>query len=125
MRFKNESNSTIKYSEFNKILIDEFKNKKPSEALVQAMYERFKRFKFTDNGHDIDRNQQMDILDFLLAMNFLARLVYEKKMRLMFELCDDDDDGCMRPAEILNMLQKVERIFAKECSKVDVDSIIL
>jgi len=34
MRFKNESNSTIKYSEFNKILVDEFKNKKPSEALV-------------------------------------------------------------------------------------------
>ena len=67
----------------------------------------------------------MDILDFLLAMNFLARLVYEKKMRLMFELCDDDDDGCMRPAEILNMLQKVERIFAKECSKVEVDSVIL
>jgi hypothetical protein len=77
----------------------------------------------------------MDILDFLLAMNFLARLVYEKKMRcillqlltfiVMFELCDDDDDGCMRPAEILNMLQKVERIFAKECSKVDVDSVIL
>lgn len=67
----------------------------------------------------------MDILDFLLAMNFLARLVYEKKMRLMFELCDDDDDGCMRPAEILNMLQKVERIFAKECSKVEVDSVVL
>ncbi len=67
----------------------------------------------------------MDILDFLLAMNFLARLIYEKKMRLMFELCDDDDDGCMRPAEILNMLQKVERIFAKECAKVDVDSVIL
>jgi hypothetical protein len=67
----------------------------------------------------------MDILDFLLAMNFLARLVYEKKMRLMFELCDDDDDGCMRPAEILNMLQKAERIFAKECSKVDVDSTVL
>jgi hypothetical protein len=26
----------------------------------------------------------MDILDFLLAMNFLARLVYEKKMRCMW-----------------------------------------
>jgi|LauGreDrversion4_2_1035121.scaffolds.fasta_scaffold65386_2 hypothetical protein len=49
--------ATIKYSEFTKILADEFKNKKPSEALMQAMYERFKRFKFTDNGHDIDRNQ--------------------------------------------------------------------
>ena len=43
----------------------------------------------------------------------------------MFELCDDDDDGCMRPAEILSMLQRAERIFAKECSKVDVDSTIL
>ena len=43
----------------------------------------------------------------------------------MFELCDDDDDGCMRPAEILMMLQKVERIFARECSRVDIPSQIL
>lgn len=26
----------------------------------------------------------MDILDFLLSMNFLARLVYEKKMRCKY-----------------------------------------
>ena len=43
----------------------------------------------------------------------------------MFELCDDDDDGCMRPDEILNMLQRTERIFAKEISKVDIQSNIL
>lgn len=43
----------------------------------------------------------------------------------MFELCDDDDDGCMRPAEILLMLQKVERIFARECSRVNLQSTIL
>ena len=58
----------------------------------------------------------MDILDFLLAMNLLARIVYDKKLRsksfremtlnvVMFELYDDDDDGCMRSAEILQMLQ--------------------
>lgn len=96
--------ATIKYSDFNKILTEEFKSRKPSESLVYFMFERFKKFKFTEGGHEIDRSQLMDILDFLLAMNFLARLVYEKKMRLMFELCDDDDDGCMRPAEILSML---------------------
>jgi len=45
--------------------------------------------------------------------------------QVMFELCDDDDDGCMRPAEILSMLQRTERIFAKECAKVDIDSNIL
>jgi hypothetical protein len=79
----------------------------------------------------------MDILDFLLAMNLLARIVYDKKLRsmtflsentliiVMFELCDDDDDGCMRPAEILQMLQRVERIFARECSRVELQSQIL
>lgn len=30
---------TIKYSEFNRILTEEFKHKKPSEVLVQAIYE--------------------------------------------------------------------------------------
>ena len=69
----------------------------------------------------------MDILDFLLAMNLLARIVYDYKIRctfskftflVMFELCDDDDDGCMRPGEILLMLQRIERIFARECSRV-------
>ena len=43
----------------------------------------------------------------------------------MFELCDDDIDGCMRPAEILQMLQRVERIFAGECSRVNLKSQIL
>jgi hypothetical protein len=47
---------------------------------------------------------EMHILDFLIAMNLLSRVVYDKKMKIIFELCDDDDDGCMRPAEILFML---------------------
>lgn len=43
----------------------------------------------------------------------------------MFELCDDDDDGCMIPAEILSMLQRIERIFARECSRISMQSSIL
>lgn len=31
----------------------------------------------------------------------------------------------MRPAEILMMLQKVERLFAKECSRVEISSSVL
>ncbi len=50
------------------------------------MFERFKKFKFSEGGHEVDKSQLMDILDFLLAMNFLARLVYEKKMRRKFFL---------------------------------------
>ena len=45
-------------------------------------------------------------------MNLLARIVQPAKLKLLFELCDDDEDGCMMPDDILNMLQRVERIFA-------------
>jgi hypothetical protein len=31
----------------------------------------------------------------------------------------------MTPEDILNMLQRVERVFAKECARVDLDSTIL
>lgn len=43
----------------------------------------------------------------------------------MFELCDTDDDGCMNPQQILQMLQKVERVFARETARIDIKSQIL
>lgn len=67
----------------------------------------------------------MDLLDFMVAMNLLARIVYDKKLKLMFDLCDDDDDGCMTPEDILLMLQRVERVFAKETARVVLDSNVL
>eukprot|EP00351_Strombidinopsis_sp_SopsisLIS2011_P000405 CAMPEP_0116878604 /NCGR_PEP_ID=MMETSP0463-20121206/10347_1 /TAXON_ID=181622 /ORGANISM="Strombidinopsis sp, Strain SopsisLIS2011" /LENGTH=101 /DNA_ID=CAMNT_0004526977 /DNA_START=306 /DNA_END=611 /DNA_ORIENTATION=+ len=77
------------------------------------------------DGEGFDTNLEMDILDFLLAMNLLSRVPQDKKIKLMFELCDHDDDGCMNPVDILHMLQKVERVFARECSRVDIASQIL
>lgn len=67
----------------------------------------------------------MDLLDFMLALNLLARIVYDKKLKLIFDLCDDDDDGCMTPEDILLMLQRVERVFAKEVARVVLDSSVL
>jgi hypothetical protein len=40
----------------------------------------------------------------------------------MFELCDNDDDGCMNPLQILQMLQKVERLFIRESARIDIES---
>lgn len=54
----------------------------------------------------------MDFLDFMVALCLLAPIVHPQKLRLIFDLCDDDEDGCMMPIDILDMLQKVERIFA-------------
>jgi len=78
------------------------------------MYERFKPFRLEgvkEDCHVVNENG-MDVLDFVLALNLLARITYDKKLKLLFELCDDDDDGCMTPDDILSMLQRVERVFA-------------
>lgn len=91
------------------------------------MFERFKPFRLEGVREEtvVASDAVMDVLDFILAMNLLARIVYEKKLKLLFELCDDDDDGCMTPEDILNMLQRVERVFAQECARVDLESAIL
>jgi hypothetical protein len=73
---------------------------------MQCMFERFKPFKiegFKDDAHVVIE-KEMDTLDFMLALNFLARIVYDKKLMLIFEICDDDDDGCMTSEDILFML---------------------
>jgi len=40
-------------------------------------------------------------------------------------ILDDDEDWCMRPDEILLMFQRLERIFAMECSKIYMQSYVL
>lgn len=104
----------------------EFEKNRPDDVLLECMFERFKPLKFDKEGRDLDGGkQEMHVLDFLIAMNLLSRVIYDKKMKMIFELCDDDDDGCMRPAEILYMLQRLERIFCKECSNISLNSTIL
>ena len=46
----------------------------------------------------------MVTLDFLCAMILLARITNDEKLKLLFDLFDDDDDGCMTPEDILQML---------------------
>lgn len=70
------------------------------------MFERFKPFRIDghrEKNHVVNEGQ-MDVLDFVLAMNLLARIIYDKKLKMLFELCDDDEDGCMTPEDILNMM---------------------
>ncbi|CDW72693.1 UNKNOWN [Stylonychia lemnae] len=92
------------FTDFKKILDEEFKtSSKPADTLTSYMFESMLQ--------STTRNQNVVVL-------VLLQIV-------MFELCDDDDDGCMRPAEILQMLQRVERIFARECSRVELQSSVL
>ena len=99
----------------------------PTESLIVSMFERFKPFRLEGEREDVSvvNESQLDVLDFIIAMSLLARIVYEKKLKLLFWVCDDDGDGCMTPEHILNMLQRVQRVFALECARVDFESATL
>ena len=106
---------------------EQFSEKPPGQKLLQAIFDRFKPTKIDGykNNMLFSSDSNMDLLDFLLAMNLLARIPYDKKLKLLFDLCDDDDDGCMTPEDILMMLQRLERVFAKECANIDLNSSVL
>ena len=95
-----------KLNRVEKIINQQFSSKPPSSALMKCMIDRFKPYKIEGFKNDcrIVEENVMDVLDFLLALNFLARIVYDKKLKLIFEICDDDDDGCMTSEDILSML---------------------
>ena len=78
------------------------------------MFERFKPFKLEGERERIQAKDEtlVDFKDFIIAMSLLARIIIPLKYQMLFELCDDDQDGCMMPEDILNMLQRVSRIFA-------------
>ena len=62
------------YALFCKCLNDTItKHGKPTDLLLQKL---FNRFKISD--------VRLDILDFLLTMTLLARIIYEKKLILIF-----------------------------------------
>ena len=56
------------------------------------------------DGEDFDHVNEVDVVDLMLGLNLLSRNKLDKKIKLMFKLCDSDDDGCMNPVDILHML---------------------
>ena len=115
VNFKNALKQQRTLPQFKSFLTDFFKVNEPADSLVVAMFERFKPFKLSDGIREntkIEEQKEIDMRDFILAMNLLARITYDKKLKLLFELCDDDDDGCMTPEDILQMFMRVERVFA-------------
>ena len=67
----------------------------------------------------------MSIIDFCLGLCIMSRMSYKRKICKIYDICDDDGDNCMRPAEILIMLQKLERMFCQETAQVNLKSTLL
>ena len=50
----------------------------------------------------------------MLSIVLMAKLIPPKKVTLLFQLCDEDDDGVLSSDQFLDMLTRVEKIFQVE-----------
>lgn len=111
-----------------KRIMEELFNPPPAASLRDLLYKRFKPLKFTEDGKELDiEKQEMIVIDFMVALASLSRAIpkYTDKLKLIFNFCDDDGDHCMRADEILLMIQRLERIFCKECAQINLESQLL
>ena len=79
------------------------------------MYERFKPDTQLVNA-DTGTNNMMDVLNFLIAIVLLARMIVPKKMAMIFNLFDEDNDGILSDDQILDMFIRIEKIFCQEAA---------
>lgn len=67
--------------------MNEVFNPTPADSLKELLYKRFKPLKFTEDGRDLDiENQDMVVIDLMIALALLSRSIskYNDKLRLIF-----------------------------------------
>lgn len=71
------------------------------------------------------QHYETDVLDVLLALDLLSKIVQPLKIKMMFDICDQDLDGVLSADELLDMLRRVERIFSQEESQQTLQQVAL
>lgn len=73
--------ATISIEDLTDCLDKVFLVKKPSQLLVQALFNRFKPLKVTRDVEGFVRGDDMDIVDFLLGCDLLSRVKQDAKIK--------------------------------------------
>jgi Ca2+-binding EF-hand superfamily protein len=68
---------------------------------------------------------EIELHDIMLALTLLSRIPNDKKIELIFDLTDVDEDGCLSPDEVYKMIEVIERIFSKENTEMNISSRVL
>jgi hypothetical protein len=124
----NSKNGKIKKPVFIKILNKYVKlpNDNIAEQLFKSKkYSGFGIRKYKEKGQVEHRAKKIELHDIMLALTLLSRIPNDKKVELIFDLTDVDEDGCLSPDEIYKMIEVIERIFAKENTEMKIESRIL
>ena len=71
----------MNYNNFRDCINGEFKVRPAPEHLILALFNRFRPFKIKPDGEGIELGVEMDIIDFLLAMDLLSRIPVDNKIK--------------------------------------------
>lgn len=110
----------------------ECENKKDGKIPREEFISAFKAvFRFATNDEICDQlfrrfhyesNYAVDIYDFLISVAVLTRLSSEKKLDLILEVMDVDEDGCLSIEEVFKMIFTIEKNFVKEINYLNFKS---
>lgn len=134
-KFKfHEKGSNISHKKF----IDDFfeifghKNSKPYTVLYELIFTRFKkvtcslvnqrnRFYLTK----ITPEDEINEYEICIALAVFLKCDYKTKLKLLFDLSDDDEDGFINEKEIVKLITTVHLVFAEEETPIQTNSTIL
>lgn len=85
------------------------------EVILDLIFDRF----------NYENNKTIDIYDFLISLAILSRASDAKKILLILELLDVDDDTCLSIGEIFKMILAIEKNFVKEMNSLNFQSGIM
>jgi Ca2+-binding EF-hand superfamily protein len=124
----NSTNGRIKKSNFIRILKKNLKLN--NDSIAEALFKRnfyigFGVRKYEGKGQIETIIERIKLHDIMLALTLLSRIPADKKVELIFNLTDVDEDGCLSNDEIYKMIEVIERIFAKENTDMKIASRIL
>lgn len=53
----------------------------------------------------------MKLTDFLICITLVAKINYDKKLKVLFQIMDDNQDGYLTSLEFLDLLITMEKIY--------------
>ncbi len=132
---KNQIKGKITHKIFIKIMEENFSeenNNKDYKDLFELIFNRFKTLKCWMIGNKetffitkLVHEDTINIYDLMYGLAIYMKCEYKEKIKVLFKLTDNDDDGLISKQELIKLISIVNYIFSEEESPIHTGSSIL
>lgn len=132
---KNQIKGNIIYKNFIQIMEEMFSeenNNKTYKDLFELIFNRFKTLKCWMIGNKetffitkLVHEDTINIYNLICALAIYMKCEYKEKIKILFKLTDNDDDGLISKQELIKLISVVNYIFSEEEAPIHTGSSIL